>query len=44
MMTKLTAKDGKYSCAIGDQIISERQETNEWYESYADFAMLWKQP
>ena len=34
----LTAKDDKYACALADKIISESQETDEWYEYFDDFA------
>ena len=36
----LTAKDDKYACALADKIISESQETDEWYEYFDDFASL----
>ena len=29
---KLAQKDDKYACALADRIISENQETDEWYE------------
>ena len=32
IIAKLTAKDDKYACAIADKIISESQDTDEWYE------------
>lgn len=41
---KLTAKDDKFSCAFADQIISESQETDEWYEYFDDFASLLDHP
>ena len=34
IIAKLTAKDDKYACAIADKIISESQETAEWYEFF----------
>ena len=41
---KLTLKDDKYACAFADKIISESQETDEWYESFDDFASLLSHP
>ncbi|MDD5944439.1 MAG: hypothetical protein PUD43_01795 [Clostridia bacterium] len=41
---KLTAKDDKYACAFADKIISESQETDEWYEYFDDFALLLDYP
>lgn len=41
---KLTAKDDKYTCAFADKIISESQETDEWYEYFDDFASLLDHP
>ena len=40
----LTAKDDKYACAIADKIISESQDTDEWYEYFDDFALLLNHP
>ena len=34
MIAKLTFKDDKYACALADKIISESQETDEWYEYF----------
>ena len=44
IISKLTAKDDKYACAIADKIISESQETDEWYEYFDDFASLLNHP
>ena len=44
MIAKLTAKDDKYACAFADKIISESQETDEWYEYFDDFASLLDHP
>lgn len=41
---KLTLKDDKYACALADKIISESQETDEWYEYFDDFASLLSHP
>ena len=38
IIAKLTAKDDKYACAIADKIISESQDTDEWYEFFDAFA------
>ena len=40
----LTGKDDKYACALADKIISESQETDEWYEYFDDFASLLDHP
>ena len=44
IIVKLTAKDDKYACAIADKIISESQDTDEWYEYFDAFASLLNQP
>jgi len=44
IIAKLTAKDDKYACAIADKIISESQDTDEWYEYFDDFASLLNHP
>ena len=44
MIANLTAKDDKYACAFADKIISESQETDEWYEYFDDFASLLNHP
>jgi len=44
IIAKLTAKDDKYACALADKIISESQETDEWYEFFDDFASLLDHP
>ena len=44
IITKLTSKDDKYSCAIADKIISESQDTDEWYEYFDAFASLLNHP
>ena len=41
---KLTAKDDRYACALADKIISESQETDEWYKYFDDFASLLDHP
>lgn len=40
----LTAKDDKRACAVADKIISESQQTNEWYKHFDDFASLLDHP
>ena len=44
IVAKLTAKDDKYACALADKIVSESQETDEWYEYFDDFASLLNHP
>lgn len=44
IIAKLTAKDDKYACAIADKIISESQDTDEWYEYFDDFVSLLNHP
>ena len=44
IIAKLTAKDDKYAYAFADKIISESQETDEWYEYFDDFASLLNHP
>lgn len=36
----LTAKDDKLACAYADKIISESQESDEWYAFFNEFASL----
>ena len=44
IIAKLTAKDDKYAYAIADKIISESQDTDEWYEFFDAFASLLNHP
>ena len=44
IIAKLTAKDDRYACAIADKIISESQDTDEWYEYFDTFASLLNHP
>ncbi|MBE6837911.1 MAG: SufBD protein, partial [Ruminococcus sp.] len=44
IIAKLTEKDDKYACAIADKIISESQDTDEWYEYFDAFASLLNHP
>ena len=44
IITKLTAKDDKYACAIADKIIAESREADTWYESFDIFASLLNHP
>ena len=44
IIEKLTAKDDRYACALADKIISESQDTDEWYEYFDDFASLLDHP
>lgn len=44
IIAKLTAADDKYAWAFTDKIISESQESDEWYEYFDDFASLLHHP
>ena len=44
ILLKLTSKDDKYAYAIADKIISESQDSDEWYEYFDDFASLLNHP
>ena len=44
ILLKLTSKDDKYAYAIADKIISESQDSDEWYEYFDDFASLLNYP
>ncbi len=44
IIANLTTKDDKYACAFADKIVSESQETDEWYEYFDDFASLLDHP
>ena len=44
IIAKLTAKDDKYACAIADKIISESQDSDEWYVYFDTFASLLNHP
>ena len=44
VISKLTSKNDKFSCAFADKIISESEETDQWYEYFNDFAKLLNSP
>ncbi|MDD7771338.1 MAG: SufBD protein [Firmicutes bacterium] len=44
IIARLTLKDDKYACAFADKIISESQDTDEWYEYFDTFASLLDHP
>ena len=44
LIANLTSKDDKYACADADKIISESQDTDEWYEYFDAFASLLNHP
>ena len=44
IIAKLTAKDDKYACTIADKIISESQDSDEWYVYFDTFASLLNHP
>ena len=41
---RLTSKDDKAACAFANQILSESQETDAWYEYFDDFTSLLDYP
>jgi len=44
IVAKLTSKDDKYAYAVAENIISESQDTDTWYEYFDDFASLLNHP
>ena len=44
IIATLPTKDDKYACAIADKILSESQDTDEWYEYFDAFASLLNHP
>lgn len=44
ILAALTGKDDKYACALSEKIISESQESDEWYGYFEDFASLLDHP
>ena len=44
LIADLTSKDDKFVCAIADKIISESQDTDEWYGYFDTFASLLNHP
>lgn len=44
IISKLTAKDDGYACAVADRIISESQDSDEWYGCFDAFASLLSHP
>ena len=44
LIANLTSKDDKYACAIADKIISESQNTDEWYGYFDTFSSLLNHP
>ena len=44
IITNLTSKDDKYSCAYADKIISESRKAADWYEYFDEFASLLSHP
>ena len=44
IIAKLTSKDDRYACTIADKIISESQDTDQWYEHFDAFASLLDHP
>ncbi len=44
VIAELTSQNDKYACALADKIVSESQETDEWYEYFDSFATLLSYP
>ena len=44
IINKLTAKNDNDACAFADQIISESQDSDKWYEYFDAFASLLNHP
>ena len=44
LIAKLTAKDDKLACGFANQIISESQTSDDWYEYFDTFASLLNHP
>ena len=44
ILSKLTSKDDKCACELTDKIISESQDTDEWYVYFDIFASLLDHP
>lgn len=40
IISKLTANDNKYACAVADKIIFESKESDKWYKYFDDFSSL----
>lgn len=44
VLAELTSQNDKYACGLADKIVSESQETDEWYEYFDSFATLLSHP
>lgn len=44
LLSHLTAKDDNYACAFAEKIISESQESDQWYGDFDTFASLLNHP
>ena len=44
IIAKLTAKNDTNACAVAEKIISESQDTDEWYEYFDTFVSLLNHP
>ena len=44
LIANLTSKDDQFACAIADKIISESQDTDEWYGYFDTFVSLLNHP
>lgn len=44
VIENLTSKNDTFSCAYAEKILAESQETDQWYDYFADFASLLDHP
>lgn len=44
VIENLTSKNDTFSCAYAEKILAESQETDQWYDYFADFALLLNHP
>lgn len=44
IIANLTAKNDNFACSFADKILSESQETDEWYDYFDVFASLLQHP
>lgn len=44
ILSELTSKNDRYAWAMTEKIVSESQETDQWYECFDDFAALLSHP
>lgn len=44
LLAELTSKNDRYAWALTEKILAESQETDQWYDCFADFASLLSHP